>query len=377
MTKTPAPPSAGPRLCPTCGTRVGAAATKCLVCGADLAAATGRGGRPASGAFAAPRLALPSLLLLILAGLLALGGIVLIYAAMTGGINNLLNPNTPTPTATVTPLPTLTFTPTATETPVPSPTPLPPVPYTIVANDTCLKIAADFAVSVQSLVDANPGLNCNLLTVGQVVQVPQPTYTPTPLPTATNQAGVVQQPTPVFYTVRAGETCTLIASVYKITVEDLMEANGITDCTTLREGQVLRIPIEKAIPVGPTPTPSPPPPYPAPSLLQPQDGVAIPASETVTLQWVAVGELRPGEFYYVTVEDVSCNCARVQSWPVVENKFIVPLEFRPTDAAPHLYYWKVGTVRQRPGTDGQAVYDPAGATSPTRGFIWYGAGSAP
>ena len=36
MNKSSASPAAAPRLCPTCGTRVGAAATKCLVCGADL-----------------------------------------------------------------------------------------------------------------------------------------------------------------------------------------------------------------------------------------------------------------------------------------------------------------------------------------------------
>ncbi|HLF00581.1 MAG TPA: hypothetical protein VI547_01300, partial [Anaerolineales bacterium] len=31
-----APPTPPPRLCPTCGTRVGELATKCIVCGAEL-----------------------------------------------------------------------------------------------------------------------------------------------------------------------------------------------------------------------------------------------------------------------------------------------------------------------------------------------------
>ncbi len=385
MTKSPAPPSTGPRLCPTCGTRVGAAATKCLVCGADLtvAASSGRGSGRSRGSgrpFTAPRIALPNLLVFVLVGLLALVGIVLVYTALNSPtIGDIFKSSTRTPTATITPPPTATFTPTATETPIPTPTPLPPTPYTVIANDTCLKIAADFHVAVQSIVDANPGLNCNLLTVGAVLQIPQPTPTPTALPTATNQAGVVAKPTPTTYTVRAGETCTLIANVYHLTVSDLMSANGITDCTALREGQVLIIPVEKAIPTGPTPTPSPPPPYPPPSQLVPTDGQAFAAADaTVTLQWASVGELRPGEFYYVTVEDVTCNCAHVQSWPTTETKLIIPADFRPTDAEPHIFRWNVGTVRQRGGADGgQPAYDPAGATSSNRDFIWPGAGATP
>jgi LysM repeat protein len=329
---------------------------------------------------ALPRLASSNVLLFVLVSLLALVGIGLVYMALSGSLANILNPGTPTPTATITPLPTATLIPTATETPVPTPTPLPPTPYTVVANDTCLKIAADFRVSVQSIQDANPGLNCNLLSVGQVLQIPQPTPTPTPLPTATNQAGVVQGPTPTFYTVRAAETCLLIANVYRITVEDLMEANGITDCQTqLREGMVLRIPVEMAVTPGPTPTPSPPPPYPAPNQLLPNDGQWFRVEDTtVTLQWTTVGELRPGEFYYVVVEDVTCQCAHVLEQTPTETKFIIPADFRPTDGSVHTYRWRVATVRQRNFAEsGPPVYDSAGATSPDRIFSWMGSGPTP
>jgi LysM repeat protein len=316
------------------------------------------------------------MLLFVFVGALALAGIGMVYAALSGGLGAILNPDTPTATATITPLSSATPSPTATETPVPTPTPLPPTPYAVVANDTCLKIAADFQVSVQSIQDANPGLNCNLLSVGQVLQIPQPTPTPTPLPTATIQGGNSPGPTPTFYTVRAGETCLLIANVYRLTVEDLMTANNITDCQTqLREGMVLRIPVEKAVTPGPTATPSPPPPYPAPNQLLPNDGHIFTAGDaTVTLQWTSVGELRAGEFYYVVIEDVSCQCARVLKQTATETKFIIPADFRPTDAAPHIFRWSVSTVRQRSTTEGgQPPPDPAGATSPTRDFVWPGA----
>jgi LysM repeat protein len=376
MTKTSASSTLGPRLCPTCGTRVGAAATKCLVCGADLSAPTGVGrGSGRIRPFAGSRI--PNLLLFVVLALLAIAGMGLVVSSLSGNLSALLDRRTPTATGTATLMPTFTSTPTATETPVSTATPLPPVEYVVVAGDTCLIIAANFNVSMQSIIEQNQlDPNC-ILSIGAKLLIPQPTPTATPLPTATNQAGVSVGPTPTFYTVRAGETLALIASIYKVTVQDLMEENAITDPNSIRAGQVLRIPLEKAIPSGPTATPTPFPPYPPPSQLLPEDGQAFSSADsTVTLQWTSVGELRPDEAYYVVVEDVTCNCARFYQQSTTENKLIIPVTFRPTDNTPHLFRWTVTTVRQRAGTEGgQPVYDPAGATSPERGFIWSGAGA--
>jgi hypothetical protein len=128
---------------------------------------------------------------------------------------------------------------------------------------------------------------------------------------------------------------------------------------------------------GPTPTVTQPPPYPAPNLLTPRDGEAFLAGANVSLQWATVGTLRPGEFYQVTIEDVTCNCARVLREAVLDTKFIVPASFAPQDSSPHIYRWSVITVRQRPGSEtGQPGYDPAGASSGERSFVWSG-GNAP
>ena len=61
-----------------------------------------------------------------------------------------------------------------------------------------------------------------------------PTATPTPAPTAT--------PTPVTYIVQRGDYLSAIAGEYGVTVEDLVEANGITDPNRISVGQVLVIP---------------------------------------------------------------------------------------------------------------------------------------
>ena len=375
MTQASAP-SGAPRVCPTCGTRVGSAATKCLVCGADLTSGATRRQLGFS-APARPRnqpaggLTLSGPVILIIVVVLAVVGIGLILGA-TGIFSRAFA--TPTASATVTLPATLTASPTATETPPPTITPLPPVPYTVVQGDTCISIALKNNVSVQSIIDLNrldPG--CTTLSIGQVLQVPQPTPTPTPLPTATIPPELASQTPRTTYTVHQGDTLGGIANFYLVTVQDLMEVNGITDPTSIRVGQVLIIPLERAVTPGPSPTPTPYPPYPAPSQLVPADGQTFGAADTISLQWASLGVLREGEAYYVTVEDVTCNCGAVRRFATTETKLIVPAELQPAEARPHVFRWSVVAVRASGTTPaGEPKYDLAGAASPNRVFAWTG-----
>ncbi len=361
-------PTSAPRLCPTCGTRVGAAATKCLVCGTDLSTATS-GGRPAVRGFSTPRVTISAPLLIAIVVVLLMAGAGLVYAAYSGALPSAPR-TTPTPTPTNTPPPTVTFTPTPTETPVPTPTPLPPLDYEIQNSDTCISIALIAKISLNSLLTANPTLNCDFLTVGTTIKVPQPTPTPTALPTATLSIAATV-PTRPTHTVKSGETLAGIAKFYGLNVADIMGVNGITDANTIRENQILVIPIDLKVLPGPTPTPTQPPPWAPPNLLNPADGSSFATDATITLQWASVGGLRLGEFYYVTVEDVTCACARIEQFATLETKYSVSESLRPADAVPHLFRWTVTTVRQRNfGETGNPIYDPAGATSANRFFIW-------
>ncbi|MCC7359013.1 MAG: LysM peptidoglycan-binding domain-containing protein [Anaerolineales bacterium] len=280
-----------------------------------------------------------------------------------------------TPTVTLTAPPTFTPPPSPTETTAPTPTPLPPTEYSVVSGDTCAALAAEYNVSSASIIQLNNlDPNCNL-SVGIVLLIPQPTGTPTPLPTATLGAIVATQPPRLTYTVHAGDTLQGIANFYGVTVADLMEVNGIADPESIRPDQVLIIPVERIITPGPSPTPTPLPPWPAPNQLLPTDGQAFGAGDIVTLQWTSIGALRPDEFYYVVIEDVTCNCARFYRAPTTDTKLIVPVTFRHTDNAIHVYRWTVTTVRQRPNTSVQPEFDPAGATSTIHDFVW--AGGAP
>ncbi len=118
--------------------------------------------------------------------------------------------------------------------------------YTVQAGDTLYDIGLHFGVSVEDLMEANDITDPGSLIVGQKLiipgQEPEGTATPEgPAATATPSAEGV-------YIVQEGDYPGSIAEQFGITAEELMEANGITDPTSLAVGQELIIP---------TATPSP------------------------------------------------------------------------------------------------------------------------
>lgn len=431
MAKQPSGTSANPppRLCPTCGTRVGDLATKCIVCGADLggpAAANTKPQRqwrsllpqrptfgnssarppqaapgqsapppppsatPAPAAGPAPivtgsrrgavTIPLPGLIaLVIFIVVLGIAGTVLVLNSI--GIIDTKRTEVPTVAPTLTPTATFTVAPTPTFTPQPTATPLPPVEYTVVANDSCISIAVHYGIGLQALLDANGLPQACPLNIGQKLQVPQPTYTPTSPPTATLEAGPLTETARPRqkYTVVAGDTLFSVAAKFNVDYQALASENGVPGPDyPITVGQVLQVPLDRPpATAGPTPTATPLPPYPAPALLSPPNGSAVsPVEQTVVLQWAAVDVLKDGEVYLVTVEDVTCNCAKKLTDVTNQTRYIVKPDLKPVEAQPHVFRWSVVTARQN-GTrqDGTAIYEPAGATSEERTFTWTGIGA--
>jgi LysM repeat protein len=116
--------------------------------------------------------------------------------------------------------------------------------YTVQANDTLYDIAQRFGVSVEDLMEANDITDPGSLSIGQKLvipgqepgQVPEGTASPeAEAPTATPSAEGV-------YIVQEGDYPSSIAEQFGISTEELMEANGITDPTSLAVGQELIIP---------------------------------------------------------------------------------------------------------------------------------------
>jgi LysM repeat protein len=370
-------PSKPTKLCPTCGTRVGEDATRCLVCGGDLTS----GEKPSRPAKAIQGSQMPQITLTLpfALGLLALflsigAGLVFFGLRQSGRV---VEP-TPTPTVTLTLTPTTTptpQTPTPTHTPLPTPT---PISYQVAANDTCLGIASAFDVSVLSIVQLNNlPADCSTLSIGQTLQIPQPTPTPTSPPTATlsSAESTEQACEKADYVVQEGDTLSTIASAYNVPQAAIKEQNGLSSDIVF-SGMPLVIPLCDQVPTGPTHTPTPPPPYAAPNLLLPTNGATL-TEDTVTLQWASVGTLRENEQYAVTVIDLTEGEERKIIEYVTENKFIVPIDFRAAGAAPHIYGWSVMAVRQTGSDDdGNPIWETAGAASSQRVFSWSG-GSGP
>lgn len=365
------------QICPTCGTRVSIEANRCLVCGTEL----GTSAKPAPPTKAVQGSRMPEVTLsvpvaiLLLATFLAIGAI-LVYFALRSQPEVIIPPTeTPTPSATLTPTQTATAAPpTLTATPEPSPT---PVTYNVKLGDNCLSIAAFFKVSVQSIVTLNnlPAA-CDTLYENQPLLIPQPTSTPTPLPSATLSSAQQTETAceKIDYIVESNDTLGSIAANYNVSMAAIREYNGLTGDTVFL-GQPLVIPLcKRNAPAGPTPTATPPPPYAAPNLLLPADGAPFTlANDSVTLQWAAVGTLLDNEAYQVTVEDVTLGNGNKLIDYVTDTKFIIPSTLRPADVLPHVFRWSISVVRQS-GTDvsGNPIWVTAGASSIARVFTWSG-----
>ena len=370
------------KICPTCGTRMNESATRCLVCGRtfnndQIPAGKNAAASKDSEQIEKPRLRNVSISVPIFIGLILLligigAAVAFVLLQQTGRV---VEP-TPLPSATLSPTPTNPPTETPTQTMVMSPTPLAPIEYTVKDGDLCASIAAVFDVSVQSIILQNNLSASCYLSPGQTLLIPQPTITPTPEPTGTltSQQATLEACGSYDHLVTNTDTLFGIALNYGVTTDIIRQYNGLTGDIVVA-GTTIKIPLCERVTPGPTSTPTTPPPYAAPNLLLPADGTSYNVSgETITLQWAGVGSLLPNEAYEVVVEDVTEGQGRKIINYVTDTKFIVPMDFRPSsDTSPHVIRWYVTPVRQSLSTEnGPSSYEPAGARSESRTFIWTG-----
>jgi LysM repeat protein len=278
---------------------------------------------------------------------------------------------------------TLTMLPTNTDAPTMTPTPLPDIVITVKADDTCYGLAAKFGITDISLIKSKDGkiANCDSLSIGQTLLIPQPTLTPPPPSTATAGAIVQTEEACQFetYEVVDGDTLAGIADLWNVPIAAIKKWNPQYSFANdvVFVGMKLKIPLCEREPTpGPSPTPTTPPPYPAPGLLTPRDGTIFGLNDTeIALQWASIGNLRENEEYQVTIVDISKGNGEKTVLYVKDSRVLVPAELKPTDGSIHIFSWSVTVVRKTGTTDGgKSVYVSAGATSERRVFGWGGTG---
>ena len=122
-----------------------------------------------------------------------------------------------------------------------TPAPLPQVPakdwasyYTVQEGDTLEGIASLYGVTVQDLLNNNPLGTEDTLTPGTMLVIPSLSIYPAP--------GVH------YYYVQEGDTPAVIAGTFGVTVESLLQANGMTLEGVLSVGMTLKIPSSAVYP---------------------------------------------------------------------------------------------------------------------------------
>ncbi|HEX9117328.1 MAG TPA: LysM peptidoglycan-binding domain-containing protein [Anaerolineae bacterium] len=99
--------------------------------------------------------------------------------------------------------------------------------YTVQAGDTLAQITSKLGVARDAILGLNPGINPDVLSVGQQIKIPGE------VPAGYGGYGR--------YTVQAGDTLNSIAQQFGMTLQDLQAANNIADATALQIGQVLKV----------------------------------------------------------------------------------------------------------------------------------------
>lgn len=104
--------------------------------------------------------------------------------------------------------------------------------YTVQSGDTLSAIASRYGTTVQEIVDINNIANPNLIYPGETLRI---------LTNSTIHGSETRGTGSITYTVQRGNTLSQIASSYGVTVNDIVEANNIQNPNLIYPGEKLRI----------------------------------------------------------------------------------------------------------------------------------------
>ena len=133
--------------------------------------------------------------------------------------------------------------------------------YTVHSGDSFWKLSQTYGMSVQDIVDANPGINPQNLQIGSTLCIPTAKTVPTPsakgappmktAPMAPKMPPVTCPNGTFRYTIQSGDTVWKLSQTYGISTQDILDVNLGIDPQNLQIGSTLCIPTAKAMPTPP------------------------------------------------------------------------------------------------------------------------------
>lgn len=294
-----------------------------------------------------------------------------------------------TSTPTWTPLPSETLppseTPGPTSTSAPTSTPRDPRYHTVAAGETLFGLSLLYRISAESIAQNN-GFDLNSpIQSGQSLLIPWPTATP-PLESVLieiNGEQVMADATNCeIIIIQSGDSAYGLSALKGVPLEAIIAVNRQTQesIQLLQPGDTLCIPkilYGDTIPptAGPSPTPSLTPPPGGPSLLFPVDGTLVESADSpIVLQWTAVKDLGPDEWYMVEMRDAGDRDSLPRRGFTRDPSFRVPASWRPSIEQQRRMEWTVSIVQVTGRrSDGGFIYTFGGESSEPAFFIWQGA----
>ena len=113
--------------------------------------------------------------------------------------------------------------------------------HVVKEGDTFWRLSQAYGVSVQNLVDANPGINADNLQIGSTLCIPANSSSPASPHTCPSRA--------FSYTIRAGDTFWKLSQAYGVNLQDILDANPGVDPQNLQIGSTVCIPNALTVPV--------------------------------------------------------------------------------------------------------------------------------
>lgn len=289
-------------------------------------------------------------------------------------------------------IPLMTATPIATATvqaallPTETVAPIPPeeradglLTHTVRSGETLLGIAGSYGVTVDEIQAAND-MDDVLIVAGDQLIIP--------ITRSTENDDMPQVSSQFEYRVQSGDTVVSMAARFGSTVQDILQANNLSNNSVIRPGDVLVVPVRQ-VPsevlastsdVTPEPDsdeqdlaftePTVESVYIAPRLIGPPDGAVISREESVLLRWISVDVLDSNEWYVLLLYPASGVAENIPSIWTKATSYRLEQEQAPSDGDSAEYAWQVSVVRVQPGRSSQYALEAASPPSDLRTFTW-------